>query len=44
MDSIDIDSDNDQDEEVPIFTAELAKMKAEAMGQTYNMSDEEMAD
>lgn len=33
--------DGSDDEDVPIFTAELAKMKAEAMGQKYEGDEDQ---
>lgn len=38
--------DNDSEEELdaPVFTHELAKMKAQAMGEKFEQEDEEMDD
>lgn len=42
LDKMSLEEGSEEDD-VPIFTAELAKMKAEALGQTYE-EDEEMDD
>jgi periodic tryptophan protein 1 len=38
------DDDSDEELDAPVFTHELAKMKAEAMGDTFQEEDEEMDD
>jgi periodic tryptophan protein 1 len=42
MDEMEIGEEDDEDDDIPIFTAELAKMKAEAKGEKYEISDEDM--
>ena len=43
LENMSIEDNSSDEDDVPIFTAELAKMKAEALGQTYNdIGDDDM--